>query len=246
MTNPTPNPGDPDYTDEQNISPDQAEALVEEVAESQGVDEDDDLLTTSPDPSYLTDETVPSVSADEEDLLAAAAETNETAEALADAKADEVLAAAEADLPADSAADLESQLEERTDDLKRVSAEYANYRRRTEREREAVIASTKASVLSQLIPVLDDLDLARQHGDLEEGPLKTFSDKVRNILQGLKLESFGVEGEAFDPEIHEAVQDLSDGGAQVVGTVLRKGYRVGDRVVRTAMVIIADPEPAEQ
>lgn len=242
MTNPA-NPGDPDYTDQQNISPDEAETLAAEVAEAQGVDEDDDLLTISPDPSYLSeDDTVPSVGADEDEVLAAEATTDETAEALADAKADEVLAAADEQLPADSAADLETQLAERTDDLKRVSAEYANYRRRTERERESVINNTKASVMVQLIPILDDLDLARQHGDLQEGPLKTFGDKLATILQGQKLESFGTEGEAFDPEIHEAVQDLSSGGPQVVGTVLRKGYRVGDRVVRTAMVIIADGE----
>lgn len=224
MTNPAnpANPGDPDYTDEQNLSPDAAENLAAEAAEAQGVDEDDYLLTTSPDPTPLSEE-----------------------EALADAKADEVEVAAEEGLPADSTADLETQLEERTNDLQRVSAEYANYRRRTERERESVINNTKASVMTQLIPILDDLDLARQHGDLEEGPLKTFGDKLNTILQGQKLESFGTEGEAFDPEIHEAVQDLSSGGTQVVGTVLRKGYRVGDRVVRTAMVIIADGEQAD-
>lgn len=251
MTNPT-NPGDPDYTDEQNISPDDAETLAAEAAEAQGVDEDDDLLTTSPDPTYLSeDETVPSVGASEDELIADAATSDETADmsadeaidqAAADARADEVFEAAEQRATADSTADLETQLDERTDDLKRVSAEYANYRRRTERERESVINNTKASVMVQLLPILDDLDLARQHGDLVDGPLKTFSDKLSATLQSLKLESFGAEGEPFDPEVHEAVQDLSAGGAQVVGTVLRKGYRVGDRVVRTAMVIIADPE----
>ena len=141
--------------------------------------------------------------------------------------------------------DLESQLAERTEDLQRVSAEFANYRRRTERDRQGIIDAAKASVLTQLLPILDDLELARQHGDLEEGPLRAFADKFTDTVTGLKLTPFGEEGETFDPEIHEAVQDLSSGEEKALGTVLRRGYRVGDRVVRNAMVIIADPAPTE-
>ena len=97
-----------------------------------------------------------------------------------------------------------------------------------------------------MLPILDDLELAKQHGDLEEGsPLEKFGSKFRETLKGQNLVTFGEPGEAFDPEIHEAVQDLSSGGEQVVGTVLRKGYKVGDRLVRNAMVIIADPEGSE-
>ena len=88
--------------------------------------------------------------------------------------------------------------------------------------------------------------MARQHGDLNEGPLKAIADKLSSTLASQKLEGFGEEGDAFDPEIHEAVQDLSSGGEQVVGTVLRRGYRVGDKLVRNAMVIIADPEPSAE
>ncbi len=141
--------------------------------------------------------------------------------------------------------DLESQLAERTEDLQRVSAEFANYRRRTERDRQGIIDTAKASVLTQLLPILDDLELARQHGDLNEGPLKAFADKFTDTVTGLKLTPFGEEGEPFDPEIHEAVQDLSSGEEKTLGTILRRGYRVGDRVVRNAMVIIADPAPTE-
>lgn len=140
--------------------------------------------------------------------------------------------------------DIEAQLAERTEDLLRVSAEYANFRRRTERDRQGIVDSAKASVLTRLLPILDDLELARQHGDLENGPLRAFADKFIDTINGLKLESFGKEGEAFNPEIHEAVQDLSSGEEKALGTVLRRGYRFGDRVVRNAMVIIADP--AEQ
>lgn len=239
------NPGDPDKSDEQNYSPTEAEQAAADAAEQQGVDENDDNLTANPDPSPFGDageDIDPTVDAELDEALADLDTQDDVAQASVDAQVDEAAAASEAGAQADTAVDLESQLAERTDDLKRVSAEYANYRRRTEREREATITSAKASVLTQLLPILDDLDLARQHGDLEEGPLKTFGDKLVSTLQGVKLEAFGEEGEPFDPEIHEAVQDLSSGDEKIVGTVLRKGYRVSDRVIRSAMVIIADPE----
>lgn len=215
MSNPgMPNdPGDPDQTDEQNLSPDEAEAAAEQAAEAAGGDGDSDSVPT------------------EEDDLAASVE-----EALAGVEAE--LAAEETSAPAPSLAE---QLAERTEDLQRVTAEYANYRRRTERDRENIVLSAKATVLTSLLPILDDLELARQHGDLAEGPLKALSDKIQDTLQGQKLTAFGAEGEAFDPEIHEAVQDLSEGEQKVLGTVLRRGYRMGERLLRTAMVIIADP-----
>lgn len=232
MTNPgMPNdPGDPDQTDEQNISPDEFEAAADEAAQAQGVDEDDDLYTTQPDPTVDGD----SEPVTEDDLAAS------VDEALADVESelDEAEAAEDAESPEPT---VEAQLAERTEDLQRLSAEYANYRRRTERDRENIVLSAKASVLTSLLPVLDDLDLAKQHGDLEEGPMKALADKLRDTLTGQKLEAFGAEGEAFDPEIHEAVQDLSSGEDKVIGTVLRKGYRTGERLLRTAMVIIADP-----
>lgn len=146
-----------------------------------------------------------------------------------------------ADEDANAENSLEAQLAERTEDLQRLNAEYTNYRRRTERDRQAVIETTKAKVLADFLPILDDLELARQHGDLNEGPLKAIADKLTGVLTNNQLTPFGAEGDAFDPEVHEAVQDLSTGDEQVVGTVLRRGYTVGERVVRTAMVIIADP-----
>lgn len=242
-------PGDPANDDEQNFSPTEAEKAAADAAETQGVDENDDYLTTDPDPTpFGTEETGldasldPTLESDLDEALSDLDTQDEIDEAAADAQADEASAAAEQEGPADAAVDLETQLAERTEDLQRVSAEYANYRRRTEREREATITSAKASVMTQLLPILDDLDLARQHGDLEEGPLKTFGDKLVSTLNGQKLEPFGQEGEDFDPEVHEAVQDLSSGDHKIVGTVLRKGYAVGDRVIRSAMVIIADPD----
>ena len=135
----------------------------------------------------------------------------------------------------------EAELAERTEDLKRVTAEYANYRRRAERDRVAAVEAAKAGLATDLLPILDDLDLAAEHGDLT-GPLKAMSDKLNTVLRGVKVEVFGAEGDAFDPELHEAVQDMSSGDEKVVGTVLRKGYRMGERVLRHAMVVIADPQ----
>ncbi|MEZ2122642.1 nucleotide exchange factor GrpE [Corynebacterium sp. CCM 9203] len=177
------------------------------------------------------------------------------AEATADAELDEALATVAADEAAedaetdavDGSPDLSAELAERTEDLQRVTAEYANYRRRTERDRQAVIATAKASVVNQLLDIVDDLELAGRHGDLT-GPLKSVNDKLRAVLNRLDVVEFGAEGDEFDAERHEAVQDLSEGDDKVIGTVLRPGFAMGERLLRTAMVIITDPAvgaPAE-
>lgn len=160
------------------------------------------------------------------------------ADAAAQAEAD----GAEAGAVDDEAARLRSELDERTEDLQRVSAEFANYRRRVDRDRRLDRELAKASIAGELLTLADDLDRAEQHGDLSaEGPLKAFADKFRNTLDTLKVTAFGAEGEEFDPAIHEAVQDTSNGDEKVIGAVLRKGYRLDERVIRTAMVVIADP-----
>ena len=142
---------------------------------------------------------------------------------------------------------LTALLAERTDDLQRVSAEYANYRKRVAQERQATIDQTTSNVVQKFLPVFDDLDLAEQHGDLKEGPLKAFAGKLTGILGELKVTPFGEKGDEFNPEIHEAVQDLSSGDDKRLGVVLRKGYMIGDRLLRTAMVIIDDiEEPAPE
>jgi molecular chaperone GrpE len=90
-----------------------------------------------------------------------------------------------------------------------------------------------------LLGVLDDLERARTHGDLESGPLKSVADKLDGSLTGLGLEAFGAEGEDFDPVLHEAVQHEGDGGPgskSVIGTVMRRGYKLGDQVLRNALV----------
>lgn len=142
-------------------------------------------------------------------------------------------------------ADLAKQLEERTADLQRVQAEYANYRRRADKEREQLAASGKASLVGDLLPLLDDLERAAQHGDLT-GAFKSVADKLVEALEKSGLEPFGAEGDEFDPSVHEAVQhDTSpDVSGPTVTTVLRRGYRFGDRVLRPALVAVTDHEPA--
>ncbi|MFD4369758.1 nucleotide exchange factor GrpE [Rhodococcus sp. NPDC058521] len=150
-------------------------------------------------------------------------------------------AAPEVEEPAAEAAAPETgELAERTADLQRLQAEYANYRRRVQRDKQSDIAGAKASVVSELLGVLDDLDRARAHGDLDSGPLKGVADKLTGTLTSLGLSEFGAEGDPFDPELHEAVQHEGEGNDPVLGTVMRKGYRFGDRVLRHAMVAVTD------
>ena len=131
--------------------------------------------------------------------------------------------------------------------LQRVKAEYDNYRKRSLRDQQLAAERTRAAVVTQLLPVLDDLDRARSHGDLESGPLKSVADKLATALEGLGLSGFGAEGDEFDPALHEAVQHEGDGTHPIVGTVMRRGYKVGDQVVRHALVGVVDTVPeAEQ
>ena len=144
---------------------------------------------------------------------------------------------------ADPVAAIQRELDERTEDLQRLSAEFANYRRRVDRDRETERVQAKAKLAGELLVLADDLDRAEEHGDLADGtPLKAFADKFRGVLTAQGVEEFGAAGEEFDPDIHEAVQDLSEGDDKVLANVLRKGYRINDRVIRTAMVIIGDPQ----
>lgn len=136
--------------------------------------------------------------------------------------------------------DVVVELAERTADLQRLTAEYSNYRRRADRDRNAAVDAAKASVVADLLGILDDLDRARVHGDLESGPLKSVADKLVDALQKQGLEEFGSEGEPFDPNLHEAVQNDGSGHDPAIGTVMRKGYRLGERVLRHALVGVTD------
>jgi molecular chaperone GrpE len=149
----------------------------------------------------------------------------------------------------DTQADPEpDRVAELTADLQRLSAEYANYRKRVERDRVAVVEMATAGLLSGLLPVLDDIDRAREHGDVA-GPFAAVADSLTALTEKLGLEKFGDVGEPFDPSVHEALMAADPDPAQTVATcaaVLQKGYRLsGGRVLRPARVSVADPGAAE-
>ncbi len=140
---------------------------------------------------------------------------------------------------------LHTAVAERTADLQRLQAEYANYRKRSERDRLAAGEVAISRVLAELLPVLDDIDRARDHGDLT-GALKAVADQLDGIFSKLGLQAFGEVGDPFNPAIHEAV--LHDESDQVTvptcTTVMRRGYQHGERLLRPAMVGVTDPAPA--
>ncbi|MGC5257182.1 nucleotide exchange factor GrpE [Gordonia sp. DT218] len=147
-----------------------------------------------------------------------------------------------AETDADAAADqVDARIAELTTDLQRERAQFANFRRRAADEKQGSVAYGKQVLIEKLLPILDDLDRARAHGDLEDGPMRTMADKLSAALGAEGLIKFGESGDAFDPELHEAVQHEGEGAHPVIGSVYRGGYRLGERVIRTAMVTVTDP-----
>ena len=133
-----------------------------------------------------------------------------------------------------------------TRDLQRLQAEYVNYKKRVDRDRAMHRDLAVANVVELLLPVLDDIHLARQHGDLEGGPFAAIADKLDATLTKIGLERFGQPGDAFDPNIHEALMhveaELAEGTeVTTVVQVLQPGYRMGERMIRVARVAVADP-----
>jgi molecular chaperone GrpE len=139
--------------------------------------------------------------------------------------------------------DTAQQLAERTADLQRVQAEYTNYRRRVDRDRELVREAAVANVLTNLLPVLDDIGRAREHGELEGG-FKSVGEALEQTVERLGLVRFGVAGDPFDPTVHEALTHAhsAEVAEPTCVEVFQPGYRLGDRVVRPARVAVADPE----
>jgi molecular chaperone GrpE len=133
-------------------------------------------------------------------------------------------------------------LEERTRDLQRLQAEYANYRKRVDRDRVSVGELAAGRVLAALLPILDDIDRAREHGDLT-GAFKAVADQLDTVLAKNGLVAFGEPGDRFDPAIHEAVlhTESPDVDRPTATTVMRRGYRHGERLLRPAMVGVTDP-----
>ena len=140
------------------------------------------------------------------------------------------------------AADFEAQLAERTADLQRLQAEYANYRKRVDRDRAAVREQAVAGTLAGLLPVLDAIDQAREHGELSGG-FKSVADSLQSALGRLGLVTYGEKGDPFDPKIHEALTHSysSDVAEDTCVEILQPGYKVGERILRPARVAVAEP-----
>lgn len=135
-------------------------------------------------------------------------------------------------------------LGERTADLQRLQAEYQNYRRRVERDRVTVKELAVASLLTELLPVLDDIGRAREHGELVGG-FKSVAESLETVAAKMGLQQFGKEGEPFDPTIHEALMHsyAPDVTETTCVAILQPGYRIGERTIRPARVAVAEPQP---
>ncbi len=142
------------------------------------------------------------------------------------------------------AASADVQLAERTADLQRLQAEYANYRKRVDRDRQLIAENATYRVLAPIIEVLDTIDRAREHGEVDGGGFKAVADQLQGVVANLGLTRFGEPGDAFDPNLHEALSHLgTDPEVEVVTCkhIAKAGYKIGDRVVRAAQVLVVDP-----
>lgn len=140
-------------------------------------------------------------------------------------------------------ATVEQQLAERLVDLQRLQAEFLNYKRRVERDRELISQNATYRVLVPIIDVLDTVDRAREHDELEGG-FASVAEQLERVVAGLGLTKFGAPGEAFDPNLHQALSHIGEDPDVEVTTckvIAKAGYRIGDRVVRAAQVLVVDP-----
>ncbi|MFB8386303.1 nucleotide exchange factor GrpE [Microbacterium sp. NPDC055910] len=163
-----------------------------------------------------------------------------------DLTVDDILGADQTDdaLTGDDAVDLPPEAAGYLADLKRLTAEYANYRRRTEDQRQLEIERARGEAAKSLLPVLDDLDRAEKHGDLEEGSAFTvITEKVRGAVAKLGVTAYGAAGDVFDPQQHEAIFQVPTPGqtAPTIVDVAEVGYRLGDVELRPAKVVVAVP-----
>ena len=141
---------------------------------------------------------------------------------------------------------LQKQLAEKSDQLLRIAAEYDNFRKRSQREKDALYIDCKASVIKELLPVADNFDRIFANPDItfedyKKGVEMTFK-QFETVFKDLKVESFGEEGEEFDPNFHNAVMHSEDEnlGENIITNVFAKGYKIGDKVIRPAMVAVAN------
>ncbi len=165
-------------------------------------------------------------------------------DACVDPFADEADAAASDPIYGAKIAELEELATERTADLKRLQAEYANYKKRVDRDRSHARSAGVEAVVNDLLPVLDAIDAARAHGEVEGG-FKLVADELERVAAKYGLVTYGEPGEPFDPRVHEALLHLPYDGEHevtVISTVIQRGVKLNDRVIRPARVGVADPD----
>ncbi|MCW2782550.1 MAG: GrpE protein cofactor [Marmoricola sp.] len=183
--------------------------------------------TAAPQPGSAEHATNPPAS----DMVEEGAPVDATADADGLSEADELGAARAA-------------LTERTGDLQRLQAEFLNYKRRVDRDRELVKENATYAVLAPMLDVLDNIDRARDAGELEGG-FKGVAEQLERVVTGLGLTRFGTPGDEFDPRLHEALSHVGTSPDVSVVTaqhIAKSGYKIGDRVVRPAQVLVVDPE----
>jgi len=182
-------------------------------------------------------------------LEGASAPADPTADSQLESEPEAQLAGTGEDEPADDGGAVEQgattdeQLIERTADLQRLQAEFLNYKRRVDRDRGLIAENATYKVLQPIVEVLDTIDRAREHGELEGG-FKSVADQLERVVTGLGLTKFGAPGDAFDPTIHEALSHIGEDPDVAVTTakvIAKSGYTINDRVVRAAQVLVVDP-----
>jgi molecular chaperone GrpE len=195
-------------------------------------------------PGFEEKPDVPSGATPDEAAQAASSSAEEGAAPAGDAAQN--TAAAQAGLTA-QLDQVRTALNERTLDLQRLQAEYQNYRRRVERDRITVKEIAVAQLLTELLPVLDDIGRAREHGELVGG-FKSVAESLETVAAKMGLQQFGKEGEPFDPTIHEALMHsyAPDVTETTCVAILQPGYRFGERTIRPARVAVAEPQPGAQ
>ncbi|MCX4512239.1 MULTISPECIES: nucleotide exchange factor GrpE [Streptomyces] len=193
-------------------------------------------------PGFEEKPDVPSGATPDEAAQAASPSAEEGAAPAGDAAQNAVQAGLTAQLD-----QVRTALNERTLDLQRLQAEYQNYRRRVERDRITVKEIAVAQLLTELLPILDDIGRAREHGELVGG-FKSVAESLETVAAKMGLQQFGKEGEPFDPTIHEALMHsyAPDVTETTCVAILQPGYRIGERTIRPARVAVAEPQPGAQ
>lgn len=217
-----------------------AEEAVEETTSEAPPPETDDAEADAPEGDASDSDDAAEAGSDEDGSAEAAEdEAEEQADEQADAEDD-----SEVDFMGDAADEIDKRVAELTTDLQRLQAEYVNYKRRVDRDRELVSQNATYKVLTPIVEVLDTIDRAREHGEVEGG-FKAVADQLEKIVTNLGLKKFAEPGDVFDPNLHEALSHMGtdpEVEETSVKLVAKAGYMIGDRVVRAAQVLVVDPE----